>query len=295
MYLIIGASSFIGRHLYDYCKNKGIDVLGTYYMHSYYKEWIRFDMCADDLEEICNKHLGGKKPEAVIICGANASIDSCKRDENASNYLNITGTKRILQQAAKMEIKCVFLSSEAVFNGKKGMYTEDDIPDPITIYGNQKLQIEQFLIRNLNSYLIFRISRAVGSSFGENDIFKEFYNKIVNQEEIVCLKDQSFCLTEVNDISQCMIEALNRNLNGLYHISSPNYISRYDLANLYAEKMFGGYEKVVQKNYNEIPFLDKRHIYGGLKGDKLADMLGFHYMDIGEILDQYISTYEREK
>lgn len=82
--------------------------------------------------------------------------------------------QKILAKANKLGIKSIFLSSEAVFDGRKGMYTEEDIPNPITLYGKQKLQIE-----NLNDYLIFRISRATGSSFGEKDIFDEFYNKII--------------------------------------------------------------------------------------------------------------------
>lgn len=99
-----------------------------------------------------------------------------------------------------------FLSSEAVFDGETGMYSEEDIPNPITLYGRQKLQIEQYIMRNHNNYLIFRISRAVSCQFGEKDIFNEFYQKIVSNEEILCLKNQSFCLTEVHDIAVGIIK-----------------------------------------------------------------------------------------
>lgn len=294
-YLIIGASSFIGEHLYKYCKRKGFDVLGTYYNHPCNREWIRFDLCTDSLSKICENYLDGTLPDAVIICSANTNIDDCKKNEVASNDLNILGTKRILEQAGQKGIKSVFLSSEAVFNGEKGLYTEKDKPEPITFYGKQKLQIEQYMIRNLDKYLIFRISRAVGSSFGEKDIFSEFYNKIINHKEIICLKNQSFCLTEVNDIAEYIVSALINDIDGLYHLSSANYISRYRLAYLYAEKVFGGYENIVEKEYNEMAFGDNRHVYGGLKGDRLTKLLGIHYMDITEILDKYVRTYEVEK
>ena len=294
-YLIIGASSFIGEHLYKYCKRKGFNVLGTYYDHPYNSEWIRFDLCTDSLNKICENYLDGTLPDAVIICSANTNIDDCKKNEAASKDLNISGTKRFLEQAGQKGIKSVFLSSEAVFDGERGLYTEKDEPAPITFYGKQKLQIEQYMIQNLNKYLIFRISRGVGSSFGEKDIFNEFYNKIINQEEIICLKNQSFCLTEVDDIAEYIVSALINDINGLYHLSSANYISRYKLAYLYAEKVFGGYENIVEKEYSEIAFLDNRHVYGGLRGDKLTNLLGIHYMGITEILDKYVRTYEVEK
>lgn len=294
-YLIIGASSFIGKHLYKYCRTKEIDVLGTYYSHPCYDEWIQFDLCTDNLYEICIKHFDGVLPSAVIICSANTNIDNCKKNENSSNHLNVSGTVKILDQADQLGIKSVFLSSEAVFDGKKGLYTESDEPNPVTLYGRQKLQIEQYMIRSIKKYLIFRISRAVGSSYGENDILNDFYNKIVNQEEIVCLKNQSFCLTEVNDIARCIVEALVKDINGLYHLSSANYISRYHLACLFAEKVFGGYEKIVEKEYGEINFTDNRHVYGGLRGEKLADLLDIHYMNLTEILNKYVSTLCRRE
>lgn len=295
MYIIIGASSYIGRHLYRYCERNEIDVLGTYYTHSYDNKWVRFNLYKDNLDALCRKYLEGRRPDAVIICSANANIDSCKRNEYTSNLLNVVDTKRILDEANSMGIKSVFLSSEAVFDGRTGMYTEVDIPNPPTLYGNQKLQIEQYLLQNMNDFLIFRISRAVSSNFGEKDIFGEFYSKIKNQEAIVCLKEQSFCLTEVNDIAQCIVGALKSDVRGLYHLSSDNCISRYDIAKLYAERIFGGYDKILEKDYDDIPFLDKRHIHGGLNGSKLAGLLGFHYMNTDEILYRYAYTYERSK
>lgn len=294
MYLIIGASGFIGRHLYEYCKKNDIDVQGTYFTHSEYPEWIKFDICTDDLKELCHRSLKGIIPDAVILCGANASIDSCKKNADASYMLNVLGTKRVLRQADEMGIKTVFLSSEAVFDGKQGMYTETDIPNPVTLYGRQKLEIEQYIVENLKDFLVFRISRAVGSSFGKKDIFHEFYQKMMNQEEIICLKDQSFCLTEVDDIACGIVKALAQNVNGLYHLSSNNYISRYELAKLYAKRMFGGYERIIEKEYEDISFLDNRHIYGGLRGERLKNVLGINYMDTKNILDRYMESYERE-
>lgn len=295
MYLIIGASSFIGGYIYNYCKDSGIEVYGTYCKHQKNADWINFDINTDNLYDLWKENLSGKIPEAVIVCGANTSIDDCKRNEKKSSQLNVLNTKRILRQAKEWNIKCVFLSSEAVFDGERGMYIEEDLPNPVTLYGSQKLQVEQYIFQEFNNYLIFRVSRAVGSHYGEKDIFDEFYNKIIRQEEITCLKDQRFCITEAEDIAKCIVKALLKDMSGLYHISSNNYISRYELAVLYAERMFGGYGKIVEKEYDSIPFVDNRHIRGGLKGDKLAALLGIHFMNTAEILDRYISTYERER
>ena len=288
MYLIIGASGFIGSHLYRYCQRNKIDVMGTFCTH-------QFDLCTDDLEIVCQSKLGTKIPDALIICGANASIDSCKRNEEESNEINVEGTKRILKQAGRLGIKVIFFSSEAVFDGGRGLYAEDDEPTPITLYGKQKLQIEQFMHNRLEDYLVFRISRATGCCFGKKDIFNEFYKKIINGEEIVCLKNQSFCITDVDDIAKVAVKAIEQGMNGIYHLSSANYVSRYDLAVLYAEKVFGGYDRISEKDYDEMSFLDKRNIYGGLNGNKLENLLGVSYRSTEEILDKYLVSFLRLK
>lgn len=291
MYLIIGASSFIGRHLYEYCKSNQIDVLGTYYMHPVYEEWVQFDLCKDTISSICDKYTGGQLPEAVIICGANTSIDNCKSNEEKSSQLNVGGTIRILDEIKSQEIKSVFLSSEAVFDGKRGMYEENDTPNPVTVYGKQKLLMEEYIVRNLENYVILRISRAVGCTFGEKDIFHEFYQNIVNNQEIICLKNQSFCPTNVNDIVQVIMKVVKMGVKGLYHLSNSNLVSRYQLAKLYSKAVFGDeYERIREMEYDELPFIDNRHIRAGLRGDKLADLLCFRYMDIEEILQKYKVT-----
>lgn len=291
MYLIIGASSFIGRHLFEYCKSNQIDVLGTYYMHPVYDEWVQFDLCKDTISSICDKYTGGHLPEAVIICGANTSIDNCRSNEEKSSQLNVEGTKRILDEINSQEIKSVFLSSEAVFDGKRGMYEENDTPNPVTVYGKQKLLIEEYIVQNMENYIIFRISRAVGSTFGKKDIFNELYLKIIQNQEITCLKNQSFCLTEVNDIAQVIIKAVKKDVRGLYHLSSSNYVSRYQLAKLFSKAVFNAeYERIREMEYEKLPFVDNRHVRTGLRGNKLADLLHFRYMDIEEILRKYIET-----
>ena len=287
MYLIVGASSFIGRHLYEYCKISGIDVYGTFFTHSYCSDWIKFDICQQKIQDIYCKFFSGKKLDAVIICSGNSSIDSCKKNENESYCINVLCMKKLLTDVEQLGAKCVFLSSEAVFDGKTGLYTEEDNPNPMALYGRQKLEMEQYMMQNLKNYLIFRISRAVGSCYGEADIFHEFYSKIVKQEAIVCLKNQSFCITEVNDIAKVIIKSLEEGIRGLFHLSSRNYVSRFELAHLYARKIFGGYHKITEKQYSEIPFIDFRHIYGGLDGSKLAELISFQYMGTKEIIERY--------
>jgi len=291
MLIIIGASSFIGNSLYNYCKKETLDVLGTYYKNQRNEEFVYFDITKDSIIDLCNRY-SIKNVSTIIICSANVSIDDCKKNEEVSEQLNVISVINLLREAKQLNIKSVFLSSEAVFDGKRGMYKEEDIPKPITLYGKQKFRVEEYMFENLNDYLIFRISRATDSKFGEKDIFHEFYTKIINNQEIICLRNQSFCLTHVEDIAKGIVKSIENDLKGLYHLSSQNYISRYQLAKLYAKEIFGEYKDIYEKDIKEISFVDNRHIYGGLNGDKLADIIKIKYQSIDEMIKNYLKSYK---
>lgn len=290
--LIIGASSFIGNHIFQYCQRKGICVIGTYYRKKINDEYIFFDMHKQAFSDLLEKIPDAIYPEnaVAIICSADASIDSCKINEENSYKLNVQKTKELLNDLGRMKIKTVFFSSEAVFDGKKGMYSEEDSPNPITVYGRQKYEIEKYITSKLKDALVFRISRAVGSSFGERDIFNEFYEKIQHDEKIICLKDQSFCLTEVEDIATAVISAVSRGLKGIYHISSGNYITRYELATRFSKELCAGAGIIEERNFDEIGFADNRHIKGGLDGTRLRSVLDLEYMDLNSIIRKYKNT-----
>jgi len=291
--IIIGASGLIGRNLYNYCKENAIKVYGTYYRNKTEREFLQFDMRVDSYKKLVNVF-----PESdnayVVICGANSSIDSCFRNEKESSGLNIDSTKKIADEIHAMGHKIIFLSSEAVFDGKKGLYTEVDIPMPSTLYGKQKREMERYLLDRYPDSIVLRISRACGSSFGEKDIFNDFYSKIINMQEIICLKNQSFSLTHVNDIAKAIIGTISYNLAGLYHIASNNYISRYDLACIYSKYIFGGYKYIYEKEYNEIPFLDNRPVWLGLNGNKLVEKIEIKYMSLYDMLERYKVSCQKQ-
>ena len=291
MYLIVGASSFIGKYIARYCRDNNLRFVGTYCSHPNEYTELQFNLLTDAFSDLLKQIPIDNGLLHIILCSAETNIDNCKRNLQESNNLNVEATKQLIDEIKSAGHKLIFLSSEAVFDGKTGLYAETDAPHPITEYGRQKLTIEKYIQSTLNDALIFRLSRAVASTFGEPDIFGEFYHRIMNQEPIVCLKDQSFCLTDVEDIANAIISSCEQDLQGVYHISSSNYITRYELAQLYAQRFFNGYDRIYEKDYSEIPFLDNRHIRGGLEGKHLQEILHNYYLNLDEIMDHYAQSF----
>lgn len=291
MYLIVGASSFAGEYIARYCQDNNLRFVGTYYSHPNEYTELQFNLLTDAFSDLLKQIPLDNGQLHILLCSAETNIDNCKRNLQESYDLNVGATKRLIDEVKTTGHKLVFFSSEAVFDGKTGLYTEKDVPHPITEYGRQKLEIEKYIQSTLSDALIFRLSRAVASTFGAPDIFGEFYRRMHNQEPIICLKGQSFCLTDVKDIAEAIVLSCERNLRGLYHISSSNYITRYELAQLYAQRFFSGYEKIYEKDYSEIPFLDNRHIRGGLSGTYLQGILHKSYLNLDDIIEHYAQSF----
>ena len=291
MIIIIGASGFIGSHIYEQCIRSGRRTLGTCF-HARVG-MIQFDMREQSLPDLLDKAniTNPTSVEALIVCSADASIDHCFLNKDYSYALNVTGTKRLLYEASQLGIKTVFFSSEAVFDGKKGFYRETDMVCPITLYGHQKVEIEQYIEENVEKCLMLRVSRAVGNSFNEKDIFHEFWRNIDAGKEIKCLRGQTFSLTWVGDIAKATMLSLDKGIVGVYHVSNSSMITRYELACQYVKAICGNYEKIGEYTYKEMSFADQRHVLSGLDGTKLANELGMEFKSVAEILEDYRQTF----
>ena len=137
------------------------------------------------------------------------------------------------------------------------------------------------------------MSRAVSSIPKRGDIFDEFSDKIQKGEEIICLKDQSFNPTDVNDVAKCIVDSCEARLRGVYHIANRDYVTRAELARIYAERMHKKV-RVIEKEYDEMAFVDNRHVYGGLNAQKIENELDYSFVEVDEIVSRLVWINGRE-
>ena len=110
------------------------------------------------------KTLQEIKPDAIVHAAALTDVDRCEREKDLANTLNHEATKVIANFANDMGVFLVYVSTDYVFDGKRGMYREDDEPKPINFYGFTKLKGEQAVEKLLSNYLIVRASVIYGST-----------------------------------------------------------------------------------------------------------------------------------
>jgi dTDP-4-dehydrorhamnose reductase len=169
-------------------------------------------------------------PDKIIHLAAMTNVDLCETEQELAIKINADATEIIARQAATNNAFFVYVSTDYVFDGKKGMKNENDIPNPLGFYGKSKLAGEQALNKMSFPYCIARTS----TPFGLHKTKKTFpiwvKENLESKKEIPILVDQFTSPTYVPNLSKMLIEIATREIVGLFHLAGASRISRYDLA-----------------------------------------------------------------
>lgn len=177
------------------------------------------------------------KPDVIIHLAAMTNVDLCEKETDLALKINAKATEIISKQAAKHNSFFVYVSTDYVFDGEKGMKKEDDSTNPIDHYGKSKLEGENAVRDLASSWCIARTS----TPFGLHPIKKSFplfvAENLKAKKEISAVTDQYTSPTYVPNLSKMIIEIATRQIVGVIHLAGATRISRYDMAELVADKL----------------------------------------------------------
>jgi len=191
-----------------------------------------------DQKEI-NKLFERMRPEIVLHAAAWADVDGCEKNKENAFAINAEATKNIALACKDIGAKLIYYSTDYVFDGTKGaLYTEDDTPNPINIYGQSKLKGEEFVLDILDNATIMRISWLYGTAkecFVTGVIkagLEQYRARQKNEpsEPIKVVSDQYSCPTWTVDVADQTRAIIEKDITGLIHAADYGEISRYKLA-----------------------------------------------------------------
>ncbi len=175
-------------------------------------------------------------PDVVIHLAAMTDVDKCEIEKARAKKVNVHGTSNLIEACKKISAKIIYLSTDFVFDGKRGYYEEKDDTNPLSYYAKTKLWGEIIVEKSELDYLILRPSVL----YGYNDILgRGFVNWVINnlieREEIRVVIDQVYTPTLIDDIANGIEVLLNRGCSGIYHLAGPQKLSRYEMALIIAK------------------------------------------------------------
>ena len=225
--LVTGASGLLGLNLALEAA-KDHQVLGTVKDHTLRTD--AFSILQTDLlmpgavEEVLDK----TQPDWVIHCAALANVDACEANPALARQLNSELPKKLATYVGRGGARLVHVSTDAVFDGQRGDYTEEDLPNPLSVYAQSKLDGELAVAEANPSAIIARVNLFGWSLTGKRSLAEFFFYNLSAGKQVMGFTDVYFCPLLVNHLARILLKMLASDLNGLYHVVSRDCFNKYD-------------------------------------------------------------------
>ena len=230
-----------------------------------------------DKENISNV-LESFKPDIIINCAAYTNVDGSEINKDLAHQVNVEGLRNLIQ-LSDINTYLIQISSDYVFDGDSGPYSEDEHTFPVNYYGKTKLEAENILRGTRRKWVIFRPNVLYSSDiYSKGNFFAWIYKSLLKKDSISVVTDQisnpTFNLQIVKAIFQCII----MDFEGILHIGSDDYMSRYEFA-LDIAKVFGFDSALITKIDTDSltrkvkSYIAKRPLLSGLVVNKIEKEL----------------------
>ncbi len=227
--LVIGANGLVGRCLGKMLYREGIPWIGTYFKRRE-NDLVKLDITDSNA---VFKVIDEYKPDVVFHCPNLAGgVNYCQENPEMATKFHFDATKTIGNICDKSGARMVFISTDYVFDGKRGPYMEDDQPSPLNLYGELKLHSEEWLLENIQKTTIVRTTNVFGwdpTTVTPNFLMGLYFN--LQKKQIVNVP--SFLWgnpTYASDLAAALLELAQKELNGIFHVVGPDFVDRYTWA-----------------------------------------------------------------
>jgi dTDP-4-dehydrorhamnose reductase len=287
--IVIGASGFVGRTI---LAQLGPDrAIGTGCRHTG-AGLVRFDALEHGFADL-KPALRGDFSHVFIAHGA-INPEQCARDPAGTAKVNVESITRLLSDVLAAGMTPVFLSTDYVFDGSRGLRREDEAQSPNTEYGRQKAAVERWLQSRPEPWLIARLSKVVSGDRNIHSVLGQWVNDVRDGKPMRSATDQIFSPLHVDDVGGALIRLASGGLSGIYHVSGSEPFSRYDL-----NKLLVGCIQAVDPavkapvepcSLRDIGFIEQRPLNTSLAVEKLARAIDYPLRPMMQICREIAET-----
>ncbi len=266
-FLLIGADGLVGRHLDAALPAE--ETVRTYRQEAP-PDGLALDITNADAVRAT---LAEVLPRVILLAAADAFVERCEREPAATRRVNVEAPRSIAESMVGTDALLVVFSSEYVFDGTAGGYTEDDGRRPINEYGRQKAELEDIVLATGRG-LVCRTSGV----FGDDPKRKNFVCQIVDRlragEPFDVPSDQLVTPTYAPSLAQAVVRLAEKGRTGVYHVAGPEVMGRVEFAKLVVDAFGLDASLLRPRRTHELGLSAPRPKRAGLVTAKLRQELG---------------------
>jgi dTDP-4-dehydrorhamnose reductase len=295
--LVTGSNGLLGQKLTDlYLRVPDVELIATGLNHNRHPEEAGFIYEKLDITNRKNvlDLIAKHKPDCIINTAAMTNVDACEDNKELCDELNVTGVKNLCEAAKANGVQLIHLSTDFIFDGKDGPYTEEAEPNPLSYYGHSKLKGEQIIQEKLENWAIIRTVLVYGlvADMSRSNIVLWAKDSLEKKREIHVVDDQYRSPTLAEDLAMGCFLVESQQKTGIFNISGKDQVNIYELVELVAKRYNLSMDNVHRASSDTLNQKAKRPPITGFVLTKAIVELGYqpHSINEGmEVLEEQVS------
>ncbi len=235
--LVVGANGMLGQRVLElYSSNNDFELLATSVEDKLVFENIDYVQSDISNRNEIKKVIYNFCPDFIINAAAYTNVDKSESERELTWKINVKGVEYLSDAARVLDSHLIHISTDYIFDGKDGPYTENDIPNPLGYYARTKLASENTLKISGSRNTILRTNVLYGTAkFSRPDFVKWVVDSLRAKKEIRIVDDQINNPTFIDDLVQGINKVVELRKEGIYNIGGDEFLSRYDFTIMIAE------------------------------------------------------------
>ena len=280
MLLVTGAGGLLGANVLLKAREMGQAVTGFCHRHLFSVPGV--STCAVDLTDrnITRDLVISLRPKRIVHCAAATNVDWCEEHPEEASAINTHASGVLAELAQELGAQLVYISTDAVFDGKRGCYQETDEPAPLNVYAESKLRGEQEVLRRNPSALVVRVNIYGWNAQNKFSLAEWILAQLLSGKQVPGFTDVQFTPILVNDLAEVLLTMLDRGLSGLYHVGGSEKISKFEFARRVASVFGLDPGQVVPARIAEAQLRAQRPPDMSLNTEKVRAALGYPMPDV---------------
>ena len=268
--LLLGGSSFLGQEL--------TRLLAPHFQCFTLSRAEGFDLTRPDPESLA-RFIHEHSIHAVALIAALTDVDHCRREPELSRQVNFLGYQELLSPLVSSSVIPILFSTNNVLSGDHPFSTEAEVPEPKMIYGQHKLELENFLLKNFPHALIFRTSRILSQTKHLKNPLWDLQQKLASGQPLFLPSDRKLTPVFSSDIALAMTAALRKGATGVFHLAMHQGYTWFEIGEL-VKKQFhlsGELRPLVTVDNEQGVGKEVRPVHSTLSNEKVKGELGMGF------------------
>jgi len=236
-------------------------------------------------QESVRRAFNEVKPSIAVLVAAYAEVDACEKNKDKAMAINVGGARNVFSCAQAMGTKLVYISTDAVFSGKKSTpYTEEDLPEPPNFYAKTKFEAEKIVLREKEN-LVCRVSTIYGkrAPHHRQNVIMWMIESLRQGKKLELFEDRYCNPTFADEAADVIVSIALKGGKGIFHTTGRDCVSRLELGRRIA-RIFSLNENLIvgvkSKDYQEVP----RPLHTCLSVAKAENFIGRRIQSLDESL-----------